>query len=1239
MAIINIIKQRIRMLEAGSFQNLCDHILSNMGYDNLVSLGSQAGTQKTTKGTPDTYCIVDEDKYVFIEYTTQDTRLFQKIKDDIEKCIDEKTTGIETSRIAEILYFHTSSNLTPKQDDEIKTICKEKGVILSIFGVDWIAFNLYRQNRALAKEYLNIQIDNNQIFEIDDFIKQNSASGLAAPLDNEFLFRSEELNDIDDVLQKHDVVVLVGQAGAGKTRLAIEYTKKRIKKSKEKVFCIRDNALSIYEDLNLYIGSPGDYLLVVDDANQISGLSHILYYLTQKSKGISVKIIITVRDYALNDVRRKIIEYTTFNPVMINLFSNDEIVDIVKSALGINNQQYLDRIAEISNGNARIAMIAGKTAIQEENLLSLSDVSTLYESYYGNAIQKVGLSANKHLLVAFGITAFVNSFHMDLLDYLGSVFEASNISKDDFLECIYQLHSFEFVDICNDKAVKISEQCLSNYILKYVFYDKKLVSLSSMIKAYFPINQSQTISSVNGLLKLFYSEQMKTFVESEIKTIWDDLSKIDSNQFFEFVKVFYPINETSTLQLLKQKIDNTEKIGFDENVIKTRCYGNDDIITILSGFYGCDNYSLAIELFLMYYQKRPDLYQYFFEAIKQNLVFNEYSEINDYQIEKELIKLIREYSKDWTDGAISYLFIDVAKLMLGFRFERVESSTDHKFTISYVVLHSGDSIIAWRKQVWNYLLESKNNPYFRKSFRKILRDYGQESDAKSSPIIQADCVGVYKIISECLNKHEVNDCIAVDNFVSYLIEHDLKDCIEPEIVDEYLNSEQLYIYKMLIGVPLYLYKNFDDEIVERKEKISALIENANFTMIKNVINICKNEFYDEEYRVKQGLEIFFEVLFENNNHFLDAVLYYLLSDTPLNISRGLIVKHLFQLMDEKELFDFISSIDYYQKNDWLFTYFYLYPEEMVDENLLKNFYAFLLDNSDKDIHTTSFRDVIFISKFNSVSKDAFINCCNIIYRKKSYNPRMVSIYFNYMFHNRITPVEKVLDLFASDMGLLENIYFFEANYEQCFDYEGYYFMTFAKIDKCFIYRFFATMLSQSEHFHISDYKMQINKIYEFDDYLKVFEKLSKMIVDLKNFYRYELKEFFKILIKFQNKGKTNDLVLFFINSYYTDENYMHCLFDAIAGMTDNERILYLKAFLSKTLNIDMFKKIPVISESYSWSGSLVPVIEREREFIIKLNHELHGLVYLDHKQYLEDKEKQLDDYIKEVEIREYIRGH
>ena len=116
------------------------------------------------------------------------------------------------------------------------------------------------------------------------------------------------------------------------------------------------------------------------------------------------------------------------------------------------------------------------------------------------------------------------------------------------------------------------------------------------------------------------------------------------------------------------------------------------------------------------------------------------------------------------------------------------------------------------------------------------------------------------------------------------------------------------------------------------------------------------------------------------------------------------------------------------------------------------------------------------------------------------------------------------------------------------------------------------------------------------------------------------------------------LIMFFIESHFSDENYMYCMFNAIAELEDSERITYIKAFLNQTQDIDAFKKLPVVSETYSWSGSEVPIIEKNKAFIVKLNNELHGLDFLDHKQYLEDKEKQLDDHIKEVQIREYIRG-
>ena len=67
----------------------------------------------------------------------------------------------------------------------------------------------------------------------------------------------------------------------------------------ENILCIHDKALPIYEDLKLYIDSPGNYFLFVDDANQLSGLKYIIDYVNRKYEGYNIKILITVRDYAL----------------------------------------------------------------------------------------------------------------------------------------------------------------------------------------------------------------------------------------------------------------------------------------------------------------------------------------------------------------------------------------------------------------------------------------------------------------------------------------------------------------------------------------------------------------------------------------------------------------------------------------------------------------------------------------------------------------------------------------------------------------------------------------------------------------------------------------------------------------------------------------------------------------------------------------------------------------------------
>jgi len=285
---------------------------------------------------------------------------------------------------------------------------------------------------------------------------------MAAPIDTQFLFREKEFKDIGDAYLKVDVVILNGSAGTGKTRLALHYVKNHPDANNEKVYCIHSNALPIYEDLKLFIDRPGNYFLFIDDANQLSGLQHIIRYVSMKPEGYNVKILITVRDYALQKVIKDVREITSYEIVNINVFSDDESKKLLETSLGILNQEYQERIIRIAEGNARIAILAGKVACNSNRLDSINDVSQLYEDYYGSSLEDNQLLLNKNMCMTAGIVAFLEAIHLEHIDTFLPILHEKGLNRDDFIENVRILHELEIVDICNDKAVRFSEQCLSN---------------------------------------------------------------------------------------------------------------------------------------------------------------------------------------------------------------------------------------------------------------------------------------------------------------------------------------------------------------------------------------------------------------------------------------------------------------------------------------------------------------------------------------------------------------------------------------------------------------------------------------------------------------------------------------------------------------------------------------------------------------------------------------------------------
>ena len=104
MTELNRIEQAIKEIDPATFQKLCDEYerieCKTKGIDaSIVPLGSEDGKNKTTKGTPDSYIITSDDKYILMEYTSQKKKIFQKIKDDLSK-IDN--SSIDKDKIKKI---------------------------------------------------------------------------------------------------------------------------------------------------------------------------------------------------------------------------------------------------------------------------------------------------------------------------------------------------------------------------------------------------------------------------------------------------------------------------------------------------------------------------------------------------------------------------------------------------------------------------------------------------------------------------------------------------------------------------------------------------------------------------------------------------------------------------------------------------------------------------------------------------------------------------------------------------------------------------------------------------------------------------------------------------------------------------------------------------------------------------------------------------------------------------------
>ncbi|MDL2243496.1 hypothetical protein LJB84_01475 [Bacteroidales bacterium OttesenSCG-928-J19] len=1234
---LQLIEQKLTVIDAAGFQSLCDAYLSlrETEYRSYNRTGSQLGKQKTIKGTPDTFMRLSDNLLVCVEYTTKAEDLVSKIKRDIDSCLNETKTGVTRNQIHRIILCF-NSRLTIAQETEIQSYIADKSIYIDLIGIDTLAIEIMSKYMILSRDFLDIPIDTGQILPIDQFVTEYNykAHQLSTPLDNIFLHRTKELEEISNSLSSENLIILSGTAGIGKTKIALESLTEFLQKNPGyQAFVIAKKDVDIYADLRVNLLPDKDYVLLIDDANrQLPNLQQILGVFKEPRKG-KLKIIITVRNYALADIEMNCNEYL-HKSITIPKFTDEEIIDILKSdSFRILNSEYQNKIIAIADGNVRLAIMAARLANEKEEGFLRGDVYNLFDTYFKTFVKDFNLFENKTLLKTLALVSFFFTLDRSNKEFITTILKLFEIDYYEFNESIEELHKRELIEVQFNHA-RISEQVMATYFFYKVFIKDQLLSFKTLLFNYFPVWKSRFKDSIIPANNSFGYENVISKIDDTLNLFMESLRN-DDGKLLNFLDLFWFYKQDEMLSYfytqimaLPEPVNSVYETHYETN---DYVWDKEQTLDFITRLYDHPTESLqsAIELGFEYIRKKPEHLPEFIRRIREHILFDTGDEQTGFYRQQifldTLISNIQAGKPHYTAA-----FFALSKTFLQHTFQQTRGGRKHTFTMYEYPLPMYEGTEKMRTGLWQTLFA--NYEKYPNEVFEVIKAFKPSHHHLVPEIMDFDLSLLIPFIREKLSPNNflhtyyVNDMVYWNDREKGITNREYQQLKPLFTTEEYLDFCKFDWNKFRDKDEFdYDFSNRDEYDRLKTEELKRHFIFTNpcqfpklFTAIDNKLSLRKNN----NYHIGRSLDIIVEENFLCNQEVGFLLLQELIDRYPtlevLYRTMGSIVQSSQEWSNR--LWETISNLHSANGQTWRIHFFNYLPNEYINEA----YYNHLLKTI-KSIKQCAYLYIECYVKFECIDNLVIKNILQIVSDKIASEDITIT-FSDHVFEDLIW--------FEGDYALIKQSYFQQARcaHQLSFDYHGKGFQAIFERFPRFLIDFSKEFYTVQTVIH-KENNRNLSFIWNSVENLGVIKKTCNLLIASQQYYgigEHPIDIFFNHL---DNPQKENATLFFeeYIRENQHNSHTLNILFGAIRHGLPHKFEYFLHYFLSINPDPELFKKIEWVENVGVVSGHVIfgeLYAGKWNKILDMVNKSPHTLEMIPIKTYLK---KTISDHFKSAE--------